>query len=176
MTDFEILFCVAGIATCVAGMCHLTITYRSITRNIDPDPERVRELLEGARLLKRRQGAAQPGTEGKEPDATGASVPSRAIPRPGDQGSPSETSLEKRLRILLSLDLAPVTDRQRHHSTPGEDKVSRHDIEVHILSGRIRSVVIRDLSQAMTAEVSNARDNPAFAAFDLQLVVDCKAE
>lgn len=65
MTDFEILFCVVGILTCVVGVVHMTITYRSITQNIDPDPERVRELLERAPLQQQRQGAAEPQTKAK---------------------------------------------------------------------------------------------------------------
>ena len=65
MTDFEILFCVVGILICVVGVVHMTITYRSITQNIDPDPERVRELLERAPLQQQHQGAAEPQTKAK---------------------------------------------------------------------------------------------------------------
>jgi hypothetical protein len=54
VTEFEIIFVVFGIGACIVGAIHVTIAYRSSTRDAEPDPERVRRFVKRGMELRRQ--------------------------------------------------------------------------------------------------------------------------
>ena len=52
MTEFEIIFVVFGIGACIVGAIHVAIAYRSLRRDVEPDPERVRRFVERGMELR----------------------------------------------------------------------------------------------------------------------------
>lgn len=80
MTEFEIIFVVFGIGACIVGAIHVTIAYRSSIRDVEPDPERVRQFVERGMELRRQALEKSHATHRPSDDVTepkSADLPTR---------------------------------------------------------------------------------------------------
>ncbi|MBU0645458.1 MAG: hypothetical protein KJ731_03370 [Alphaproteobacteria bacterium] len=81
MTEFEIVFVVFGIGACIVGVIQVTIAYRSTTRDIEPDPERVRRFVERGMELRQKAQDKALETERTKDGATETQAADHPTPR-----------------------------------------------------------------------------------------------
>lgn len=81
MTEFEIVFVVFGIGACIVGAIQVTIAYRSSTRDVEPDPERVRRFVERGMVLRQKAQEKALETEKARDGATKTQAADHPTPR-----------------------------------------------------------------------------------------------